>query len=318
MLVPRRLALVGLLAVSLVPSAGAGRALPVGVYGNTARFDRLTGQHTDSGLAFIGWDQGRTWGKPYDYFLTTLGARPHIALQAERPGGGAITPKRIALGGGDAHLLGLAQAISDSGKPVLLRPLGEMNNSKNSYSAFTPQGRSRGSAYSTAWYRRAFQRIYIVMHGGTATAMSARLRALRMPGVSQDVPTNHYPQLTILWNPLAVAEPDIRGNHYRDYFPGLKYVDAVGNSYYDFSGVYSFARTTELYKAYPSKPFMFPEWGLVPDDPGYVRAFAGFVKAHGRVRFIGFYNGHSGGRLDLAGKPKSLAAYKRYIVPLTR
>ena len=83
---PRRRPLAGLCAVCLVPSAGAGRALPVGVYGNTARFDRLTGQHTDSGLAFIGWDQGRTWGKPYDYFLTTLGARPHIALQAERPG----------------------------------------------------------------------------------------------------------------------------------------------------------------------------------------------------------------------------------------
>ena len=80
-----------------VPSASgdrAGRNLPVGVYGNMARFDRMTGQHTDSGLAFIGWDQGRTWGKPYSYFLDILGDRPHIALKTER-GGGTISTRTI-------------------------------------------------------------------------------------------------------------------------------------------------------------------------------------------------------------------------------
>jgi hypothetical protein len=306
-----RLALVALLGVCLVPSAGAGRALPVGVYGNAARFDRLTGQRTDSGLAFIGWDQGRTWGKPYDYFLDTLGARPHIALKTER-GGGTISTKAIALGQGDAHLIGLAQAISDSGKPVLLRPLGEMNNTLSPYCACRG-----GAANSTKWFRRAFQRIYIVMHGGTAAALSARLRALRMPGVSQDVPSNPYPQLSVVWNPLAVGEPPVQGNSFRDYFPGARFFDAYGNDYYDF-GTYSFVRTTDLYKAYPSKPFVVPEWGLAVDDPAFVRAFAGFVRSHGRVKFIGFYNGRNGGRLDLAKKPRSLAAYRRYIVPLTR
>ena len=129
----RRLGLVAVAAVCLVPAAGgadAGRNLPVGVYGNVPRFDRMTGQHTDSGLAFIGWDQGRTWGKPYSYFLDTLGDRPHIALGTEH-GGGAISMRAIALGQGDPHLIGLANAISDSGKPVLLRPLGEMNNTQS-------------------------------------------------------------------------------------------------------------------------------------------------------------------------------------------
>jgi hypothetical protein len=307
----RRVGLVALLAVCLVPSAGAGRGLPVGVYGNAARFDRLTGQRTDSGLAFIGWDQGRTWGKPYDYFLTTLGARPHITLKTERAGG-TISTRAIALGQGDAHLVGLAQAISDSGKPVLLRPLGEMNNTFNPYCA------CRGNAAnSTKWFRRAFQRIYVVMHGGTADALSARLRALGMPGVSQDVPSSPYPQLTVVWNPLAVGEPPVPGNSFRDYYPGPRFFDAYGNDYYDF-GTYSFVRTTDLYKAYPSKPFVVPEWGLAVDDPAFVRAFAEFVRSHGRVKFIGFYNGRNGGRLDLAKKPRSLAAYRRYIVPLTR
>ena len=162
-------------------TAGASRRRRL--RGNVPRFDRLTGQHTASALAFIGWDQGRTWGKPYSYFLDTLGARPHIALKTER-GGGTISTRAIALGQGDAHLIGLATAISDAGKPVLLRPLGEMNNTLNPYCA------CRGSsANSTKWFRRAFQRIYLITHGGTAATLTAKLQALKMPGVSQDVPS---------------------------------------------------------------------------------------------------------------------------------
>ena len=43
-----------------------------------------------------------------------------------------------------------------------------------------------------------------------------------------------------------------------------------------------------------------------------------FVRGHPRVRFISFFNGAANGQFDLGRKPKSLAAYKRYIVPLTR
>jgi len=310
----RSLGLALVAAVCIVPLAGGadtGRNIPVSVYGNVPRFDRMTGQHTDAGLAFIGWDQGRTWGKPYSYFLDTLGDRPHIALKTER-GGGTISTRAIAQGQGDAHLLGLAQAISDSGKPVFLRPLGEMNNTLNPYC-----GCRGSSANSPKWFRKAFQRIYVVMHGGTADQINAKLRRLGMPGVSADVPENPYPHLTVIWNPLAVGEPPVAHNSFRDYFPGLKFFDIYGNDYYDF-GSYAFVRTNDLYKAYPSKPYAIPEWGLTPDDPAFVQAMAGFVKSHRRVKFIGFYNGRNGGRLDLAGKPRARAAYKRFIVPLTR
>jgi hypothetical protein len=77
-------------------------------------------------------------------------------------------------------------------------------------------------------------------------------------------------------------------------------------------------RTTGLYKAFPSKPFMVPEWGLAVDDPGYIRAFASFVRTHRRVRFVSFYNGRNGGRLDIGRKPRSLAAYRRFVTPLSR
>jgi hypothetical protein len=311
-----RLGVLALVLVAALPAVAAQAAVSLGAYGNTARFDRLTGQKTESGLVFLGWDQGRTWGSPYSFFLTTLRDRPHIALHTEGRGR-TLTPSAIALGKGDAHLIGLAQAIADSEKPVLVRPLAEMNNSKNPYCAFTPSGGRRGSAYSSRWYKRAFQRIYILMHGGTARSMRARLRALRLPGVAVDLPPNPYPNMTVVWNPLAVGVPNVPGNDFRNYYPGSKYVDAYGNNYYNTSGVYAFHRTEGLYRAYPRKPFMFPEWGMTVDDPAYVRAFARFVRTHRRVRFVSFFNGPAGGAYDLGTKPRSRAVYRRLIVPLS-
>jgi hypothetical protein len=311
-----RLALLAVATAALF-SAAVAQAIPMGAYGNTARFDRLTGQRTQSGLVFLGWDQGRTWGSPYSYFLNNLLERPHIALHPENRGR-LLTPSAIALGKGDAHLIALALAIAESGKPVLIRPLAEMNNSKNPYCAFTPSGGRRGAAYSTRWYKRAFQRIYIVMHGGAAQAMTARLRSLGMPGIRTDVLVSRYPKMTVIWNPLAVGVPDVGGNHFRDYFPGSRYVDAYGNNYYNTTGVYAFHRTEGLYKAYPRKPFMFPEWGMTVDDPAYVKAFATFVRRHRRVRFVSFYNGPAGAAYDLGTKPRSRAAYRRFVVPLSR
>jgi hypothetical protein len=172
------------------------------------------------------------WGSKYEFFLNRLGERPHIALHPEGRGR-TLTPRAIALGKGDAHLIGLAQAIAESGKPVIIRALGEMNNSKNPYCAFTPSGGRRGAAYSTRWYRKAFQRIFILMHGGTAQAMTARLRALRLPGVRTDLPAARAPQMTVVWNPLAVGVPNVPGNHFLAYYPGGRYVDAYGNNYYN-------------------------------------------------------------------------------------
>ena len=203
---PIRLAFAVLAIACLQASASAAPQARVstGVYGNLARFDRLTGQQTESALVFLGWDQGRTWGKPYSYFLDTLGDRPHIELKTSRAGGSVISPRAIALGQGDAHLAGLSMAISDSQKPVLLRPLGEPNNSLNPYCACRG-----GSQNSTKWYRKAFQRVYVVTHGGSAAAMSSKLRALGMPGINTDLPANPYPQMTVVWNPLAVGVPDV-------------------------------------------------------------------------------------------------------------
>jgi hypothetical protein len=69
--------------------------------------------------------------------------------------------------------------------------------------------------------------------------------------------------------------------------------------------------------AHPKKPFSFPEWGLWGiDDPAFVKQMATFVQTHRRTKLIAYYNAKPGSIFDLASKPRSLAAYKRYIVPL--
>ena len=91
----------------------------------------------------------------------------------------------------------------------------------------------------------------------------------------------------------------------------------VGDDLYDIGGKAEFAAADRLYKAHPSKPFAFPEWGLRGiDDPKFVQQMAAFVKSHPRTKLISYFNAKPGSIFDLASKPKSLAAYKRYILPL--
>jgi hypothetical protein len=45
---------------------------------------------------------------------------------------------------------------------------------------------------------------------------------------------------------------------------------------------------------------------------------AQFVKTHKRTKLIAYFNAKPGSIFDLASKPKSLAAYKRLIIPLGR
>jgi beta-mannanase len=125
--------------------------------------------------------------------------------------------------------------------------------------------------------------------------------------------------MSVVWNPQGYGSPDIPGNSAQAYYPGDRYVDMVGDDLYDVRGKAEFAAADALYKAHRSKPFSFPEWGLWGiDDAKFVRQMATFVKTHPRTRMIAYFNAKPGSIFDLASKPRSLAAYKRYIVPLGR
>jgi beta-mannanase len=197
--------------------------------------------------------------------------------------------------------------------------MGEMNGHWNPYCAYTASGKLKGASHSTAAFRKAFARIYVILHGGTMDAMNAKLRRLGMPPVDRDLPGNPSPQLQVVWNPQGYGSPDVAGNSAQAYYPGDAYVDVVGDDLYDIRFRAEWPAAEKLYKAHPSKPFAFPEWGLWGiDDPSFVRAMAKWVKTHPRTELVSYFKSSPGAIWDLASKPKSLAAYRSLIVPLGR
>ncbi len=316
----RRLVFAALVFALVVPAASARPFL--GVLGSKSRFQALTGQRTSVGHVILGWNQGYRWGERLAVTIPQYGPMPMVALgtsswPSKRE---VITPRAIALGQGDPYLYAVNRAISEWARPIYLRPFGEMNGHWNVYCAYTSGGRAKGGSHSTAWFRKAFARVYLLAHGGPAAAVNARLRRLGLPTVRTDLPENPYPTLRVIWNPQAAGSPNVRGNRPQAYYPGDRYVDVVGNDIYDIGFRPQWAANERLYRAHPSKPYAFPEWGLWGiDDPAFIRAMAKFVRTHRRVELLSWFNGNaSRGTFDIATKPRSRAAYRALITPLGR
>jgi hypothetical protein len=308
-----------LAALVLVPAAQARPLL--GLNGDEAHFANVTGQHGASKHTFLGWGQGQTWGGSLDSVIAKLGQAPLLSITTFRwpSKTSVLTPRQIALGGGDSYLAALNAAIARARRDVFyIRPLGEMTGWWNPWSAYTRDGRPKGSAYSTATFRKAFARMYLLLHGGTAADINKRLARLALPPVAGDLAVNLFPHLRVIWGVQAHGDPQVPGNQPQAYYPGNAYVDVVGDDPYDLGSV-DWSAIERLYAAHPRKGFAFPEWGLLRiDDGGFVQHMASFVRSHGRVELLAFYNGKTGGVYDLASKPRSRAAYRRLIVPLGR
>lgn len=315
----RLVALPALLALSAVLSVGApsaARAHPqLGVLGDPGRFDGQTGQRSTSRLIIVRWGQGQATPQ---YFLRQLFPSmrdvPMLGLSTGSEGEPeTLTPAQLAAGKGDAFLVALNQAIAEWARPVYVRPLAEMNGHWNAYSAYDANGASRGPSHSTAVFRKAFARIYLIVHG-TPDA-NARLRALGLPPVAgRLVPA---PNAQVIWNPQGYGSPDLPGNSAQAYYPGDRYVDVVGDDLYDIRGKAEWAAMGALYAAHPHKPFAIPEWGLWGvDDPAFVRQMAAWLRSHPRTVVASYYSGRAGSVFDLATKPRSRAAYRSLLAPL--
>jgi hypothetical protein len=313
-----RLLLIVAVFLVVVPTAGAN--LMLGVFGNTSGFAAQTGQRSTVGHVIIGWNQGFTWGAPAAKLFATHGPVPMVGFTTSRGWPHpheVITPRGVASGAGDAYLSALNRAISAWGRTIFLRPFPEMNGHWNAYCAYRADGSRKDASHSTAMFRKAFARVYLLLHGGTARELSARLRTLGLPGVSHDFDVNPYPTLRVIWNPQGYGSPDLPGNSANAYYPGDRYVDVVGNDLYDIGGKAEWAANDRLYNAHKSKPFAIPEWGLWGlDDPAFVRRMAGWVKTHYRLELLSWYESRPGSTFDLATKPRSRTAYRRYVSPL--
>jgi hypothetical protein len=315
----RRLAVSALLALVLAPAASARPLL--GVLGNPTRFAATTGQDSTVVEKVVGWNQGYAWGASFGQLFATMGDVPLLGMTMDAKGGSAeaITPLAIARGGGDAYLVALNDAIATWGRRIYVRPFFEADGFWSTYCAYTRDGRSKGRAHSTAAFRKAFARTYLILHGGPAAGINAALRRLGMPplrGGGGDLPANPVPRLKVIWNPQAYAVPELAANQPERYWPGGAYVDVVGNDIYGEPRI-KWAEQEAYYRRYAGKPFAIPEWGLWGrDDPTYIRAMARFARTHKRLELLVYVNGKSGSLFNLASRPRSRAAYRSLITPL--
>jgi hypothetical protein len=288
------------LALAVVPGA-LGKPI-LGVTGNVDRFKAQTDQVSQVDQAFLGWGQGQTWGAPFNVLLKSLGPIPmlHLGTNGRGTRKAAISTSQIAAGAGDGYLAALNQALSQWGGPAYVRPMGEMNVPGVSWCC------------DTASYRKAFARIYVIVHGGPTVA--ANLKRLGLPAYrGPALQSNPFPRVRVLWSPLS------NNVDYKPYWPGDRYVDVGGADIYkEASGDPPWAKFTEIYgfvRAH-GKPFAAPEWGLYGIDyPQFVQDMCTFLKTH-VVESEEFYASQPGSIFDLANKPKSREAYRSCITPL--
>jgi hypothetical protein len=314
----RLAALLALIALVAVPSGGAAERAPVqrevllGVLGNAAQFDSLTGQQTRVGHVIMAF--GQATGPRLDRLLSTMREIPLLGFST-RTGSGFLTPRDIAQGKGDDFLVDLNRAAAAWSGRIYIRPWGEMNGHWNDYSAYNKDGSPRGAARSTASFKKAFARAYLIVHG--APNANAELRKLGLPPVTAPLALAPFPRVRVIWNPQGYGSPDVPGNTAAAYYPGDKFVDVVGNDLYNIRGKAEWAAGEALYKRYKHKPHAFPEWAnWGVDDPAFIKRMADFVRTHPKVELISYYAGSRGSEFDLARHPKSRAAYRRLIAPL--
>ena len=302
--------------------ASSAQAKPLlGITGDLPNFQVETGQASTVHQAFLGWGQGISYGAPIVGFLGTLTPIPmlHLGTDDTRTHKEAITPAQIAAGKGDGYLFGLNRAIAQRGKGIYVRPMAEMNDYVNLYSGFLKNGTPKPQ-HSPADYRRAFARIYLILHGGSTATINAKLKALGEPPISQNLASNPFPRLRIVWNPLAGGLPRVPGNAPPNYYPGAQYVDVEAGDIFDEKLVDTapWNALEDIYRAsvVHHRPFAIPEWGLFAiDDEKYVMHMCTFLTSH-TVEEAGFYESKVTSIFDLQTKPKSKKEYRDCITPL--
>jgi hypothetical protein len=236
----------------------------------------------------------RTWGSEFPDTIQrwqTARARPilHITTADNQDGHELISPRGIATGGGDEYLIRLNKLFASKHMRAYIRPLGEPNRCLNVYAAYDCAGKPRDAAHSALWYRRAFRRIYVIVHGGgKRRQIDARLRQAGVPPLRSDLGGLPKAPVEVIWSPLPAGSPTRPQNRPRHFYPGSRWVDWAGTDFYsdnqDWKGL------NGLYEKFAGKPFAITEWGVSNgDDSAYVRKLMTWVKRHPRAKMLVYY-----------------------------
>ena len=236
----------------------------------------------------------RTWGSDFPESIQrwqTANARPvlHITTADNNDGHEIITPRGIAQGGGDEYLIRLNRLFFEKEMRAYIRPLGEPNRCLNVYAAYDCAGAPRDAAHKPRWYKLAFRRIYVIVHGGgKAKAINRRLAEAGLPPLNARVGGLPKAPVAVIWSPLPSGSPTVPHNRPRHFWPGSRWVDWSGTDFY--ASYPEWKALTGLYNRYPNKPFAITEWGVeAGDDPAFVSKLFAWVKKHPRCKMLVYY-----------------------------
>jgi hypothetical protein len=297
-------------------TAPAGKVLWGGQGGYTAgsigAFARQSGKHPAVFNYFISWRGDFNWlGQRLDDAARRK-SNAMLSVSTEQTG---LSPRALARGAGDGFLVGLNALLAEHDQVVYLRALSEMNNANNPYSAYDLSGRPRGPAFTTAWFKKAWRRLALVVRGGNVATIDSKLGRLGLPRVRTGAAGLPRPKVALMWVPLSFGNPEIEKNHPEHFWPGKAYVDWVGTTWYS---PYKASSAFDAFYDSPkwrSKPFAFAEWGVWGrDDPGFVRQFFGFLRSHPRVRMAVYYQSAAlKPEFALSSHPAARAALRRAV-----
>jgi hypothetical protein len=320
-LVAARLALL-LLALLPATAAAAPYAPPKGKVWNglTAGFD-ASDFEARAGKHPAIWQHFIAWGGSYQYTLENsrrAGSRLMLHLSTSRGQNmpERLSPGEIARGEGDGFLVGLTRDVAAVGAPVYLRLLGEMNNCNNPYAAYSCAGGRRDADHSPAAFKQAWKRAWLIMHGGDAGLIDARLRALGLPPLRAGASALPEPQIAFVWAPMTGGAPNISALRPHVYWPGSKWVDWVGTSFY--SRFPNFAGLDRFYADFAAgkrKPFAIAEWAIWgADAPAFASRLFGWIASHRRVKMVQYNQGaEAGGIFRLSRYPASARVIRRRL-----
>jgi len=293
------LALATALLLGAAPGASAGLLEPPGKKVWFGISD--TGDPADFGAFSTALDKHpaviesfRNWGSDFPESIRrwqTARARPmiHVTTADNNDGHEILTPRAIAQGAGDDYLIRLNRLFAEKDMRGYLRPLGEPNRCLNVYAAYDCDGAPRDAAHKPRWYKLAFRRFYVVVHGGgKAQEINRRLAEAGLGPLNASVGGLPKAPVAVIWSPLPSGSPTVPHNRPRYYWPGSRWVDWAGTDFY--ASYPEWDSLTGLYNRYPNKPFALTEWGVENgDDPAFVSKLFAWVKKHPRCKMLVYY-----------------------------
>ncbi|HEX8754187.1 MAG TPA: hypothetical protein VF731_12305 [Solirubrobacterales bacterium] len=288
-----------LLALAVAAPASAGLLEPRGKHvffgvsdtGDPAQFGEFS-RDVHKHPAVI--ESFRSWGADFHGSIERwqdARARPmlHITTADSGDGHEILTPQQIAEGAGDEYLIRLNRLFYAKHMRAYIRPLGEPNRCLNVYASYDCAGNKRDSAHTPRWYKLAFRRIYVIVHGGgKAKKIDKLLAEAGVPPLTVRVGGLPKAPIAVVWSPLPSGSPTVPQNRPRFYYPGDRWVDWAGTDFY--AAYPEWKSLTGLYRRYKDKPFAITEWGVESgDDPSFVRKLFTWVEKHPRCKMLVYY-----------------------------